>query len=139
MQARKIGKDRWIIRVQRGENLVSMLREFCTKRGIRGGFFFGIGAVDQVELAHYDVRKKQYAAKTFRKALEMVSLIGNVGVEKELIVHAHAMFADKSMKTIGGHLVEGRVSGTAEIYFIETTGLKKAYDSETGLKLFQLQ
>ena len=138
MQVKKINSQKFIIRLSRGENIIQSLRDFCQKNKIYGGFFYGLGAVNQIELAHYDVKQKKYSAIKFRKPLEMTSLIGSIGTEKEIIIHAHANFSDPKMKTTGGHLVEGKISGTAEIIFFRTEKLIKKYDPETGLKLFDI-
>lgn len=139
MQVKKFNNDTWVIRIERGEKIIQNLSDFCQERNINGGFFFGVGAVDQVELAHYDVGQKKYSSEKFNQPLEMINISGSIGKEKELIVHAHAVFADPKMNTIGGHLVEGTISGTAEIYLIKLPTLEKKYDSETGLKLFNLK
>jgi len=138
MQVKKLNSQKFVIRLSRGESIIQSLKTFCKKNKVFGGFFFGIGAVDQVELAHYDVEQKKYSAIKFKKPLEMTSLIGSIGAEKELIIHAHANLTDTKMKTIGGHLVEGKISGTAEILLFKTEKLTKKYDPETGLKLFDI-
>jgi uncharacterized protein len=139
MQAKQITPTQWILRIVRGENIIASLTEFCTQHKIEGGFFYGIGAVEGTELAHYDVTQKQYSSKKFDQPLELVSLIGSIGKEEKLIVHAHATLSDPQMQTLGGHLVEAKVSGTAEIYLTTTPLLPKQHDSETGLKLFALE
>jgi uncharacterized protein len=103
-----------------------------------GGFFHGLGACDQAELALYDVAKQKYFSKKFNQALEMTNITGSIGMEKELIIHAHVTLSDKNMKVIGGHLKEARISGTGEIYLIKLARLKKKFDPETGLKIFDL-
>jgi predicted DNA-binding protein with PD1-like motif len=139
MQNRKIKKDTWVIRIKRGEDIIKSIKDFCKKNRIEGGFFYGVGACDKVELAHYDVGKKKYSSIKYDEALEMASINGNIGKEKDLIVHAHAVFSNKKMNAYAGHLVEARVSGTAEIIFTVLPKLKKKYDDETGLKLFDLK
>lgn len=137
MLSKKLSSKEYIIRIKRGEKIVAELKRFYLKERIDGGFFYGLGAVDQVELAHYDVSTKKYSSKKFAIPLEMTNITGSVGIcDKELIIHAHAAFADKEMKVVAGHLVEAVVSGTAEIYFVKTPMLIKSYDPETGLKLF---
>ena len=138
MQAKKFDPKNWVIRIERGEKIIETLKIFCQKQEISGGFFFGLGAVDQVELAHYDVGKKKYSSLKFKQPLEMTNITGSIGQEKELIIHAHATFSDTKMRTLAGHLIEASISGTAEIYFIALPILPKKYDPETGLKLFDL-
>lgn len=139
MQSQKINSHQFVVRVKRGEKIIEELKKFCLKMKIRGGFFYGLGAVDEVTIAHYDVGVKKYSQEKFNLALEMANITGSIGIfEKEIIIHAHATLADKNMKTIGGHLVEATVSGTAEIFLTTTPPLQKKYDPETGLKLFEL-
>lgn len=138
MQAKKINKSSWVIRLQRGEKIIKTLKNFCKEKDIYGGFFFGVGAMDQVEIAHYSLEKKKYSSKKLKKAFEVLNITGSIGREKDLIVHAHVTLGDNKMKVLGGHLVEGRVSGTMELYLIKLPTLEKKYDSETGLKLFDL-
>ncbi|MCL5433216.1 MAG: DNA-binding protein [Patescibacteria group bacterium] len=138
MEFKKTG-DKLVIRISRGENIINSLKKFCVGQNIQGGFFFGLGAVDAVEIAHYDVSAKKYTSKKFDSSFEMTNISGDVGyANDELIVHAHATFADQEMQVIGGHLVEATVSGTVEIIFFPTEKLNKKYDKDTGLKIFNL-
>jgi len=138
MRYKKINADAFALRITRGEKIVESLKKFCEKEKVSGGFFYGIGAVDEVELAHYNVEKKKYSTKKFAQAFEVPNLTGSIGVcEGELIIHAHAVFSDDAMNTIGGHLIDAKVSGTAELLFTKTDTLFKKYDAETGLKLFE--
>ncbi|HUV71987.1 MAG TPA: PPC domain-containing DNA-binding protein [Clostridia bacterium] len=137
MRFQKI-EDRYLLMVKRGESIVASLEKFCQEEGIKNGFFYGIGAVDEVELAHYSVENKKYSSFKLKEPLELVSLIGNVflGPKGELIVHAHASLSRPNGEMIGGHLVEGKISGTGEIFFTPLTStLAKSYDQETGLKI----
>ncbi|MBN1168537.1 DUF296 domain-containing protein [Candidatus Woesebacteria bacterium] len=138
MKYQKQKDNTYVIRIERGEEIVNSLTKFCKSNKIGGGFFFGVGAVGKLTLAHYSVGKKKYNEKKFNEPLEMASLNGSVGVEKDLIIHAHGVFADKNMQTVAGHVVSARVSGTAEIYLIKLPKLKKIYDPGTGLKIFDL-
>jgi len=138
MQSRKVTQNSYVIRIKRGEEIITSLTQFCRKYKVNGGFFYGIGACDDVVLAHYNVDKKKYHELPFKKPLELASLIGSIGQEKDLIVHAHAVLADDKMQTIAGHLASATVSGTAEIYLTKLPQLPKKLDRETGLKLFDL-
>jgi predicted DNA-binding protein with PD1-like motif len=140
MTFQKINNQVFLIRLNRGEKIIACLKNFCIKNKIYGGFFYGIGAVDEVELAHYDVSQKKYSSEKFNLPLELTSLLGNVGFfKKELIIHAHATLANKKMQSFGGHLVEGKISGTGEIFFTKTKKLNKILDGETGLKVFSFK
>ncbi len=140
MHSEKVGEN-YLLILKRGETVIASLKEFCRKEGLKNGFFAGIGAVDQVEVAHYSVENKKYSSFKLGEPLEMISLIGNVflGPEKELIVHAHTAFGRPNGELLGGHLVEARISGTAEILFTPLpSNLEKEFDEETGLKILKL-
>lgn len=137
MKSEKI-EGKFVVVLKKGENVVASLKDFCQKEGIRNGFFYGIGAVGEAEIAHYSVENKKYTSFKLQEPLEMVSLLGNVflGPENELIVHSHASFSRPDGEMIGGHLVEARISGTGEIFFTPlTSALQKSFDEETGLKV----
>ncbi len=139
MQAKKIDKKIWVIRLEKGEKIISTLKKFCLENKIQGGFFYGLGAVDVVEIAHYSFEKKIYFNQKIDKELEILNLTGNIATEKELIIHAHITVADESFHAFSGHLNEGKVNPTMEIFLFELPILKKKLDPTTGLKLLDLQ
>ena len=73
--------------------------------------------------------------------MEVVSLIGDVGmVNGKPQVHAHASVALPDGTMRGGHLLEGVVWPTIEVFFTALPlGLLKERDEETGLSLFNLK
>ena len=54
MKSKKIN-DVYFIRLDREEKLLETLQSFCAKNNINCGYFFGIGSLDEAELAHYIV------------------------------------------------------------------------------------
>lgn len=139
MYFEQVADRQYILRIARGENLIKSLENFCAQENITGGFFSGIGAVDKVELAHYDVESQQYSSQKLDQPLEVTNLTGTIaGHHDELIIHAHGTFSDTQMHCLGGHVVDCLVSGTLELLLIETEPLHKVSDPETGLKLLDL-
>lgn len=128
----------YIVVLTRGEQVITTLTKFCHDNNITGGFFMGLGAVEDPTLAHYSVPNKKYSKETLTGAFELTNITGSIGVEKEIIVHAHVTLSDETMKAYGGHLVETVVGGTVEIILFPTKKLTKRFDEETGLKLFDL-
>lgn len=135
---KKIGNF-YLLKIPRGGKINEAIVNFCKKEAKRGGFFIGIGAVEEAILAHYSVAKKKYSQKKIKKPLELANLTGNVCFSgKEIIVHSHATLADDKLKTISGHLVEAKVSGACEIIFFPfNQKIKKIYDKITSLKLME--
>jgi len=132
--------SQYLIVLKKGESVLSSLKDFCQKQGVANGFFVGLGAVEEAELAHYSVAQKKYTSFKLKEPLEVISLTGNVflGPEGELIIHAHASLGRSTGEVIGGHLVEMVISGTGEILLTPLfSEFRKEYDPETGLKILK--
>ena len=137
----KIDRNIFIIRIKRREQVISTLKKFFQKLKIINGFFYGLGALDEVKLGDYNVETKKYHEEEFSGQFELVNITGNVmDSVNGLVIHAHATLSKHDMTAFAGHFTEGRVSGTVEIYFskLESKIVKK-YDQETGLKLMELE
>ena len=139
MKSKKID-DKYIIRLERGDKIIESIKNFCNENDVKLGYFFGIGALDQVELAHYIVENKKYSSKKFNEALEIVNLIGNVAtMDNEIYLHCHITLSDKDMKAIAGHLVEGKIAATCEIILIPLNSeINRKYDDFIGLNLLDI-
>ena len=133
-------KDTYFIRLERGEQIIEAIKNFCTKNKIKCGYFFGIGALDEVELAHYVVENKKYTSKTFKQPLEIISMSGNITtMNKEIYLHCHITLSDEKMTAIAGHLKEGRISATCEILLVKLNGaINRKHDDAIGLNLLDM-
>lgn len=130
----------YLLRLERGEKVMESLLKFIKKYKIRSGFMVGLGACEDLKLGYFDAVKGKYKDKVFKGEYEVTNLTGNIAyLEKEPIVHAHITLSDSKFNGIAGHLWEGIVSGTMEIY-IMSFGIKimRARDEETGLNLLKL-
>lgn len=127
----------YIIRLVRGEKIVNTLTSFCEKENIHSGVFHGIGAVETPELGYYNLDTKEYKWQQIEKMLEIVSLTGNVAlVENKPFIHAHVVVSDDEFIAYGGHLKEGTVGASCEIYLTDFgIDIKREFDEVTGLKL----
>ncbi|MDP3765475.1 MAG: DNA-binding protein [Nanoarchaeota archaeon] len=139
MKFKKI-KDTYIVRLERGEKIIETLKNFCTKNKIRCGYLFGIGALGEVELAHYIVENKKYTSKIFKQPLEIVNMTGNVAtMNNEIYLHCHITLSDEEMMSIAGHLKEGVLSATCEIVLVKlNAGVNRKYNDFIGLNLLDL-
>ena len=137
MQYRVFG-DTYVVRLQRGEEVLACLRELCEKESISLGTVSAIGAVNHVVVGVYRVDEQKYVANTFDGVMELTSLMGNI-TEKdgEPYLHRHATFGDLTGKVIGGHLNEAVVSATCELFVRKVEGhVGRRLDPETGLNIF---
>ena len=125
-----------VIRLEKGEEIVSQLEEIFNKEGINAGFFLGLGAVSEAKLGHYSLATKEYREKVFDRPLEIASLKGTITREG---IHPHVCLSDKDMEVYGGHLAEGTVSATCEVVVVPMSGnLKRYHDEEIGLDLLNI-
>jgi len=130
-----------IILIERGEKIVEQLLAYCKKNKISAGFFCGIGAVDQAELAHYIVDNKKYSSKHFKEPLEICSLTGNVSImDNEPYIHCHATLGKENFSVVGGHLKEAVVHAVCEIYLCEVSRkIERKHQERIGLNVWEFK
>jgi len=137
MHYKKIGST-CIIRIDRGEEVVSTLIQFCTEHEITLGTVQGIGAVNSVMIGLFETATKVYHTTTLSGDHEITSLLGNITtLEGKPYLHLHATVSDASHQTFGGHLTSAVVSGTCEV-FIHIIGgeVGRMFDDDVGLNVF---
>ena len=139
MKFKKIN-DTYFIRLDAGEKVLEALKYFCINNKIFCGYFFGIGSLDEAELAHYIVKTKKYTSELFRQPLEIVNLTGNISkMNNEVYLHCHITLSDVEMNAIAGHLKEGIIGATCEIVLIKLAGeINRKFDNVIGLNLMDL-
>tara|TARA_B110000438_G_scaffold28507_2_gene27553 strand:- start:6229 stop:6660 length:432 start_codon:yes stop_codon:yes gene_type:complete len=116
MQYKQVDKD-YFIYIEKNEKVMDTLTRFCKKEGISNARISGIGAIMDSEIGAYDTVGKEYIRKQFPEVWELVSFEGNVTLKDgEPFVHAHVVFSDHEMKTIGGHLFEMSVAAVGEFF-----------------------
>lgn len=128
-----------IITFDKGEHYKESFVEFLEETGIESAFFSGIGGFLEAELAFYDLEKEEYIPKNFKSGpYEVTNLTGNISTQDgEVVIHNHVTLGDKDYNSIAGHLNDGIVGGTLEIYLkiIDGDALERRKDEETGLNL----
>lgn len=140
MKYQKFG-DVFAVRVDRGEEIVASLRSVCLRENIRFASVSGIGAVGHTVLGLYHVEGRRFDTTVFDGEMEMTGLSGNVTESGgEPYLHLHASFAGPGGKAVGGHLVEGIISGTSEIFLRAIDGtLEHRPDPRTGLNVWEME
>lgn len=133
-------KDTYFIRLDRGEKIIESLKKFCAENKIKCGYFLGIGALGEAELAHYIVENKKYTIKMSKQPLEIVNMAGNITtMNNDIYLHCHITLSDEEMKAIAGHLKEGIIAATCEIVLVKLdANINRNYDDLTGLNLLEL-
>lgn len=139
MRYRKLGPA-IILRLDRGEEIVSTLKDFCEEQEIRFATVQGIGAVDNAVIGIFAAKTKEYHTTTPSGDHEITSLTGSITtMDNKPYLHLHITLSDATYLAFGGHLTSAVVSGTCEI-FIHTfpDRLDRTYDAGVGLNVFDL-
>ncbi len=138
MDYRKFG-DTYLVRMDRGEEILSTLTALCEKENIRLATVDALGAVDHAVVGVYDVPTQIYAKKEFNEPMEITNLCGTVTrKEGQVYLHLHATLCGVDATAHGGHANELRVSATCEMAVRTLPGeVGRAKDEETGLNLFK--
>jgi len=127
----------YLVRVDRGEEMMETLRAVAREKGIEAGRVSGIGALQDAELGYFDVERKDYLRKKLPGSWELLSLAGNISLrDGEVLPHIHVILGNVDLECRGGHLFSGVVSVTGEI-FIEKLpeALHREMDDEVKLPL----
>ncbi len=133
----------YIVRIDPGEKIMESLTTFLAgkKDLIPSGFLSGIGASSSCEIGWYDLGDGEYKTRLIEENCEITSLIGNIGWDGDQpIVHAHITLGKKDYSIVGGHLVEGTISVTCEIYIhLARTTVNRKPGLFQGLKLIDFE
>ena len=130
--------DTYVIRLDRGEEIVKSLTKLCADENVQLGCITGLGAADRVILGLFDVAKGKFSSAVFEGAYEIASLTGNATrKDGEVSLHLHAAIADSTQNALGGHLSEARISATAEIFMTVAEGRVERKSDGSGLNLMK--
>ena len=138
MQHTKSGTT-FVLRLDRGEEIVSTLKEFCIEQQILLGTVQGIGAVGNAVIGLFETRTKEYHTTTLSGDHEITSLLGNITtMGGEPYLHLHVTLTDATYLAYGGHLTSAVVSGTCEIFITVLDGnVTRRFDAEVGLNVLE--
>lgn len=126
-----------ILRFDRGEGLLLLLKEYCIREDVTCATVSAIGAAEKVTLSWYDVDTKSYFDREFDEKLEIVSLSGNISsMDGKPVIHLHGSFGNRDMQLFGGHVKMLVVGATCELKLtIMPFVLPRALNEEIGLHL----
>ncbi|MEO0206135.1 MAG: PPC domain-containing DNA-binding protein [candidate division WOR-3 bacterium] len=133
-------KNYYVLRLQKGEEIVQTLTDFVKKTNLKGGFLYGLGVGKMLTLGYFDAHNKSYIKKQFKGDYEFTSFLGNISYfEKQPVIHIHVTITDKRFNASGGHLFSGYVPATLEIMvFPVDKKLVRKKDVDTGLNLLKI-
>ena len=129
----------YVIRMERGEEIVEQVRRFAAQEGVKLASVQALGAVDDFTVGVYNVAEKQYHARSFQGAYEIVSLVGTINtMNGEVYTHLHMSAGDEEGRVFGGHLSRGVISATVEMVVTLIPGtVDRQLDESIGINLFK--
>ena len=138
MEWKKFG-DTYIIRMDRGEEILSTLAAFCARENLRLAQVDALGAVDRAVVSVYDVPTRTFFKKEFNEPMEISNLCGTVSSKDgQTYLHLHVTVCDKDLAAHGGHANELRISATCEMVLRTIPGaVERKLDETIGLNVFR--
>ncbi|MBL0060355.1 MAG: DUF296 domain-containing protein [bacterium] len=126
-----------LFRLKTGSHLPEALVEMAIAHRWNSAICCGIGGISEVRLAYYDLQKREYLTFDVEGIVELVSLDGNLTkLDDKPFWHLHAIVADRTGCTHGGHLMSCKVALTVEF---AVWPMEKMYtrtlEQSTGLRL----
>ncbi|AEF93306.1 protein of unknown function DUF296 [Desulfotomaculum nigrificans CO-1-SRB] len=138
MEFRKFGQ-KYVLRLDKGEEVVTTLKNFCRQNGIKLGSVTGIGAVNKATVGLFETATKKYHAKELTGDMEITGLVGNISqMNGEVYLHLHITLVDSSHNAVGGHLNSATISATGEFIVDAIEGeVDREFSEEIGLNLYK--
>lgn len=141
MQSRVIDTqpNTYAVIFETGDEVTEGLGAFAKEHGLSASHFTAIGGFQDVTLGYFDWNKKDYKHIPVREQVEVLSLIGDIALDKGVPkVHAHVIVAKSDGTAHGGHLLKAHVRPTLEVIVVESAGeLRKSYDPQSKLDLIR--
>lgn len=135
----KKSNNLYFVRVDKGEEVLSKLKEVCEKENITLGKIEGLGATNKLTVGLFDIQEKFYHKTTLTGPMEITSFIGNISTSNgKIYLHCHINVCNKNMQIFGGHLNECFISATGEFVITKAEGtVERELNKEIGLNLFK--
>ena len=110
----------------KGDDVKAGLAEFATKNHLTDAHFTAVGAMDSAVIGWSDRPKKAFKVVKLEEEMEVASFSGSITRDKNgnPVVHAHIAVALLSNGAVhAGHLLQGRVSLTLQMYLTDSEPL----------------
>lgn len=132
--------SKYVLRLDKGEEIVEVLKQFCIDNGITLGSVSGIGAVNRAKIGLFETQTKEYKSTVLEGAYEITGLTGNIStMNGEVYLHFHINLSDANFNTFGGHLNFAYISATCEIIVDTIDGnVDRRFDEDIGLNIFNI-
>jgi len=106
MKLKKFG-NKWVVRIDKGEEIVETLKQLCKKNKIKLGSISGVGGIERVTVGSFKAKTKEYFSQELTGDYEITNLIGNISTMKgKIYLHLHITISDSNNNAFGGNLMK---------------------------------
>ena len=140
MQFKKF-QNKYILRIDKGEEIVQTLTDFCTKNKIKLGTVSGLGASNRLTIGLFEADSKEYISRELTGDFEIAPLLGNIStMDGKTYLHIHANVGGHQNQAFAGHLNSAIVSATFEAIIEVIDGeIDRKFSEEIGLNLMKFK
>lgn len=131
--------NKYIVRLNVGEDIVESVKKFAQEQNIKFGTVTGIGAVNKAKIGLFNTETKEYQSTILEEDMEIISLAGNITeMNGEPYIHLHIALANSEHNVKAGHLNMAVISATGEIIIEAIDGyVDREFDDDIGLNLLK--
>ena len=122
----------FLLTFAKGDDVRAGLAEFATKNHLTNAHFTAVGALGSAVIGWSDRPKKAFKVVRLNEEMEVASMTGNILPDHDgnLVVHAHCVVGLlRNGAVYAGHLLQGRVSLTLQMYLTDSEPLSAAQPS----------
>ena len=104
--------------MSKGDNVIAGLTQWAEKNNVKLADFTAVGAFGKATLGWFDPDKRKFKEFPFTEEMEIASLTGNIRPDRngKPNVHVHCVTTTGDGIAHAGHLVEGTISLTLQLY-----------------------
>ena len=103
--------DTFVVRLDKGEEIIASLQALCEKEKIALGSVEGIGAADHAVIGLYDVGQREYHKTELNGPMEITSLLGSITQKDGAVyLHLHINLCNKEMQIRAHAAGKGRAA-----------------------------
>ena len=130
-----------VVRLDKGDKIAESLLKAVKAERLSSASITGIGAVDDFEVGVFDLEKSDYNRFHYTGNHEINSLVGNLTAKDGApYLHLHITCTDQEGKVVGGHLLDGNISLTAEIFLQPFDAkIERKYDETLGINQIRFE
>lgn len=137
----RVFDDTIVVRLDKGDGIAESLLAVARREGVTLASVSGIGATDDFEVGVFDLAKGDYERIRYGGNHEITALVGNLTTKDGApYLHLHVTCAGAGGQVVAGHLFEGRISLTAEIFLRKAAGqVSRLRDPSLGINKIKFE